>query len=266
MGGIVIVNRIAQGLRRQDWFTAILELVILIIGIYIGLQVDDWVSERQDRETETMYLELLARDVAELQQQVDAQRAFEKDKVEAAARAYRLLTTADPAAHQAELGGLLTSLSGRRTLSLVSATYEQMVSSGHLQMIRDPELRDKIVRLFALLKRDEQIIGKNNQDLVDDIFGPFLLQAGISPRFERHDTEAALNRAAAVIAEQLGQDYEVPADTVFSQPAEAESWSDIRRNVLYRMRIASVGQVKAEDIAAYMQEIADALAEELAGR
>ena len=75
-----------------------------------------------------------------------------------------------------------------------------------------------------------------------------------------------MNRAAAVIAVQLVQDYEVTADNVLSQPAEAESWSDIRRNVLYRMRIASVGQVKAEDIAAYMQEIADALAEELAGR
>ena len=262
----MIFNRIAQGLRRQDWFTAILELVILVIGIYIGLQVDDWVSERQDRESETMYLELLARDVAELQEQVAAQRAFEKDKVDAAARAYKLLTSEDPSAHQVELGGLLTSLSGRRTLSLVSSTYEQMVSSGHLQLISDRELRDRIVRLFALLKRDEQIFGKNNQDLIDDIYGPFLLQTGISPRYERHDTERTLNRGAQIMAEQLGPEYEVPPDTVLSRPPEAESWGDIRRNVLFRMRVASVGQAKTEDIQSYMQEIADELAAELEKR
>ena len=262
----MIITRIAQGLRRQDWFTAVLELVILVIGIYIGLQVDDWVSERRDRETETMYLELLARDVQELQQQVEGQRAFEKDKVDAAALAYKLLTTENPAAHHIELGALLTALSGRRTLSLISSTYEQMVSSGHLQLIRDSELRDKIVRHFALLKRDEQIFGKNNQDLVDDIYGPFLLQAGISIRFDRRDTEATLNRGAQIMAEQLGSEYEVLPDTVLSRPPEAESWSDIRRNVLFRMRVAAVGQAKSENIAAFMQEIADELAEELKGR
>ena len=262
----MIINKIAQGLRRQDWFTAILELVILVIGIYIGLQVDDWVSERQDRETETMYLELLARDVAELQQQVEAQRAFEKDKVDAAARAYKLLTAEDSAAHQVELGELLTALSGRRTLSLISATYEQMVASGHLQLIRDRELRDKIVRHFALMKRDEQIFGKNNQDLIDDIYGPFLLQTGVSPRFERHDTEATLNRGAQIMAERLGPEYEVLPDAVLARPPEAESWSDIRRHVLFRMRVASVGQAMSEKISAYMQEIADALAEELESR
>jgi hypothetical protein len=204
--------------------------------------------------------------VAELQQQVEAQRAFEKDKVDVAARAYELLTRDDLSVHQVELGELLTSLSGRRTLALVSATYEQMVSSGHLQLIRDPKLRDKLVRHFVQMKRDEAIIGKNNQDLIDDIYGPFLLQAGITPRFGRHDTEATLNRGAAIMAERLGPEYEPLPDVVLSRPPEAESWSDIRRNVIFRMRIASVGQAKSEDIATYMQEIADDLAAALGHR
>ncbi len=263
MGGVVILNRIAQGVRKQDWFTAILELVILVIGIYIGLQVDDWTSEREDLQTETIYIELLARDVVELQQQVEAQHAFEKDKVNVAARAYELLTSDDPSAHQVELGELLTALSGRRTLSLVSATYEQMVSSGHLQLIRNPKLRDKLVRHFALMKRDEAIVSKNNQDLIDNIYGPFLLQAGVSLRFGRHNTEATLNRAAALMAERLGPDYEPRLDDVLSRPPEAESWGGIRRNVIFRMWIATVGQAKSEDIATYMQEIADDLAAEL---
>ena len=262
----MIFNRIAQGIRRQDWSTAVLELAILVVGIYIGLQVDDWVTERQNRQTETMYLELLARDVAELQQQARAQHAFEQDKVRVAALAYELLTTEDPARHKDELTLLLTALSGRRTLSLASATYEQMVSSGHLQLIRDRELRDKMVRHFALMKRDEAIVGKNNQDLVDDIYGPFLMRVGVSPRFERTDTEDPLNRGAEIMAEHLGPDYTPQADAVLSQPPEAESWSDIRRNVLFRMRIASVGVAKSEEIIAYTQELADELAEALANR
>ena len=266
MGGVVIFSRIALGVRKQDWFTAILELLILVIGIYIGLQVDDWVSERKDRQTETIYLELLARDVAELQQQVDAQLAFENDKVNVATRAYELLTSDDPSAHQDELGELLSALSSRRTLSLDSATYEQMVSSGHLQLIRNPKLRDKLVRYIALMERDDAIIGKNNQDLIDNIYSPFLLRTGITLRFSANETEIILNRAVEIMAERLGPDYEPQTDDVLSQPPEAESWSDIRRNVIFRLRIATVGLAKSEDIATYMQEIADDLAAELQNR
>ena len=259
----MIFNRIAEGIRKQNWSTAVLELFILVIGIYIGLQVDDWVSERKNRQTETIYLELLARDLAELQQRVEAQRAFENDKVNVATRAYKLLTSDDPSAHQDELGQLLTLLSGRRTLNLGSATYEQMVNSGHLQLIRNAELRDKLVRYIALMELDEAIIGKNNQDLIDDIYGPFLLQAGITLRFGTQDTETSLNRAAAIMAERLGPDYVPQPDAVLSQPPEAESWSNIRRNVIFRLRIATVGLAKSEDIATYMQEIVDDLAAEL---
>jgi hypothetical protein len=266
MGGIVIFNRIAQGVRKQDWFTAILELFILVIGIYIGLQVDDWVGDRKDRQTETIYLEFLARDVAELQQQVEAQLNFENDKVNVATRAYELLTSDDPSASRAELGELLSALSSRRTLSLDSATYEQMVSSGHLQLIRNPRLRDKLVRYIALMERDEAIIGKNNQDLIDRIYAPFLLQTGITPRFGMDDTEVILNRAVEIMAERLGPDYKPQPDDVLSRPPEAESWSDIRRNVIFRLRIATVGLAKSEEIARYMQEIADDLAAELQGR
>jgi hypothetical protein len=229
MGGIVIFNRIAQGVRKQDWFTAILELFILVIGIYIGLQVDDWVGDRKDRQTETIYLEFLARDVAELQQQVEAQLNFENDKVNVATRAYELLTSDDPSASRAELGELLSALSSRRTLSLDSATYEQMVSSGHLQLIRNPRLRDKLVRYIALMERDEAIIGKNNQDLIDRIYAPFLLQTGITPRFGMDDTEVILNRAVEIMAERLGPDYKPQPDDVLSRPPNCHSRSGEKR-------------------------------------
>ncbi len=68
------------------------------------------------------------------------------------------------------------------------------------------------------------------------------------------------------MAERLGPEYEVLPDTVLSRPPEAESWSDIRRNVIYRMRVAAVGQAKAEDITAFMQEITGELAAELGRR
>jgi hypothetical protein len=45
----MIIRRIAHTLNRQDWSTFFAEILIVVIGILIGLQVDDWVTRTQDR-------------------------------------------------------------------------------------------------------------------------------------------------------------------------------------------------------------------------
>jgi len=262
---MTLVSRMVHNLemRRIGHFVA--ELVLIVAGILIALAIDGWVGDRHDRRTEDMYLELLARDVAKQQEEAARQHLFESELVSDGAQAYALLTTADPAAHAREIGRLLTALSGRRTINIESATYDQMVSSGHLQLIRDPELRDRIVRHFASMVRYGLIIGKNNQDLVDDIYAPFLMRQGISATYDGVGPERMLTRAAAIQRAALGPDFETPIDAVLTRPADAASWDDIRRNVLFRMRIAAVGQSLAESIGQEAEGIARAIDTGVAG-
>ena len=55
----MILRRLADAIRQQNWFTVVLEIAIVVIGIFIGLQVDDWNQSRQDRKDERLYLERL---------------------------------------------------------------------------------------------------------------------------------------------------------------------------------------------------------------
>jgi hypothetical protein len=152
-----ITGRLIDSLinRRIGFFIA--ELVLVIAGVLIALAVDGWISDSHDRRTEAVYLELLARDIEGIRHQVDLQIEFEQEKIDVGARAYEALITPDPRTKQAEIGSLMAMLISRRTVSLSSATYDQMVSSGHLQLIRNHELRNSIVRLFATLDRNQQI-------------------------------------------------------------------------------------------------------------
>ena len=38
----MILRRLADAIRDQSWFTVALEIMIVVIGIFIGLQVDGW--------------------------------------------------------------------------------------------------------------------------------------------------------------------------------------------------------------------------------
>ena len=263
---MTITANLVESARLRHVGSFVAELVLIVAGILIALAIDGWVSDRNDREQEMTYLELLARDVAELSQQAEEQIVFEKDKAAVAARVLEILGEPNPAAYRDELGLLLTALQPRRTVSLISATYDQMVSSGHLQLIRNRDLRDKIVRHFAQMERYERIFANNNQDLIDDIYGPFLLATGITPRFVRASSVTVIQRGDAIMAEHLGPDYTSPPDEVLGRSADADSWNMIRRNVILRLRVASVGQALAEGIKADMQDIAEELERELAAR
>jgi type II secretory pathway pseudopilin PulG len=263
---VTITSKLVESARLRSFGSLFAELVLIVAGILIALAIDGWVSDRQDRQQEEMYLELLLRDIGEQQQEAAAQFAFEKDKVEKAHRAYTLLVGEDPAIHEPELGALLTDLSVRRTIHISSATYDQIVSNGELQLIRNHELRDQVVRHFASMARNQSIISKNNQDLVDDIYSPFLVGVGISIKFGAGGTEAPANRGMEILRDVLGQDFSTVANPVLQRSPDAESWDDIRRNVLFRMRIAAVGQALAETLATDTQVMARALQTELEGR
>lgn len=258
-----MLARLTDGLRARRFGFFFAELVLVVAGILIALAIDGWASDRKDREAEVTYLELLARDVDELRAQAEEQLGFEQDKVAASATALRLMSEADPAAYREELGRLLPFLTGRRTVSLSSATYEQMLSSGHLQLIRNAALRDSIVRHFARLKRYELIIGKNNQDLIDDVYIPFMLRAGVSQRPDMDLVRGFNNRGPTLMQEALGPDFQYPRDAVLEQPPEADSWGEIQRHVLWRMYIAALGQANAEAILAETEGMAAELRAEL---
>ena len=53
----VILRRLAEAIREQNWFTVALEILIVVVGIFIGLQANDWNQARIDRELEVRYLE-----------------------------------------------------------------------------------------------------------------------------------------------------------------------------------------------------------------
>jgi hypothetical protein len=259
-GRLTLFGRMTDHLLSRKPGRFIAELILIVAGILIALAIDGWVNDARDRDAEVVYLQLLARDVDAIRQRAEAQIDYEEDMVRTGSSAYGLLSAPEPAANIVELRELLGILSGRHTLMINSATFDQMVSSGHLQLIRNTQLRDRLVRYFDTMERMERIAEKNNRDLIDYVYTPFLMRAGISVGA---DTFRA--RAEEIINDNLNTKYSPPVDNVLLQPPDADSWNDIRRNVLFRTRISAVGLALAEDILQQTDDIAQALASELDG-
>jgi hypothetical protein len=49
------VVKLAKRLREHDWFTALIEVLIVIVGILVALQVSNWNQDRQERKLAREY-------------------------------------------------------------------------------------------------------------------------------------------------------------------------------------------------------------------
>jgi len=61
----MIFRRFSEHIRKQSWFAVGLDLIVVVVGIYIGLQADAWMSAKQDRDLEVEYLKRLVSDMEE---------------------------------------------------------------------------------------------------------------------------------------------------------------------------------------------------------
>lgn len=153
----MVVHRIRDHVREHHWFATMIDLVIVILGVFIGIEAANWNASRQDRQTERHYYEQIIGDLdSDLQTARDARRFADEDDESAefvlAALAGDVAAGRDPArlAKSMVLAGyLFFPLPSRRT-------YDELISTGNLRLLRDPEVKRAISKYYEVAESDRQ--------------------------------------------------------------------------------------------------------------
>lgn len=59
----MIKRRLGEGLKKQDWVGVTIELALVIVGVFLGIQVANWNDQRRERAREQAYETRIAQDV-----------------------------------------------------------------------------------------------------------------------------------------------------------------------------------------------------------
>lgn len=59
----MILRRLTTALRKQDWVTVVIETLIVVFGVFIGLQVNNWNEARAEWAEETELLKALQQEI-----------------------------------------------------------------------------------------------------------------------------------------------------------------------------------------------------------
>lgn len=185
----MILRRVAAHLREQQWTAIAIDLVIVVLGVFIGIQVSNLNNARIERALEADYIERIIVDLDAIASAAGDRVIFEQAKSKQVVAAMALTAEPPSDAKHRHLGHLLTLLTIRLSPNFDSSTFSDLQSSGRLSLIRDTRLRNELSTYFARLQYLRAAVRLNNDSYVET-YVDFLRQEGIGPS---HPDPAAIH-------------------------------------------------------------------------
>lgn len=164
----MLLRRISQHVKEQNWFAVFLDFIIVVVGILIAFQITNWNEARDERAQEKIWLNRLSSDFDRIIEQGNFLNPQMKEQIPAIQRVIAHVRSGSPP----ELEG--TFFEDLKRLNQVwvnmdfSSTYAELVATGELSKIQNEELRDKLAKFRRSNEADEVFL-RNQLDVRDSI-------------------------------------------------------------------------------------------------
>jgi hypothetical protein len=146
----MILRRLSQSLKEQNWTAIWIEFILLVAGVFLGIQVANWNATRVDEVRAKAYLERIKDNLNTDLQSIQRRDVFWR----------QVIAYGDQAIRYAETGELAEGSAWKTVLAFYQAsqvwpwatydiTYQELSNSGELGLIRDDSLRGELTRYFT---------------------------------------------------------------------------------------------------------------------
>jgi len=154
-------NSIKENKTVNYFKYAIGEIALIVIGILIALQIDNWNQQRQDRILEEDYYCQFLEDLNQDAIQLDEQVKYTQERLHHANKMLGLLQKGN-----SDLAEILEHIKG--AVSKTDATmmpnmnaFEDLKSSGNLRLITDKKIKNQLTKYYANEQGLLNIINRN---------------------------------------------------------------------------------------------------------
>lgn len=199
----MLLRRLTEHVKGQNWTAVGLDFLIVVIGVFIGIQVSNWNAAMGDeRRAEELRgrlradFELLTADLEQNAQRVDR---FAK----AGQEVYKILLDGDPPAEEARFHDLINAAGSSQPAAGGSPTYAEMLSTGDVRLLKDNELRRHLVEYHQQAELSQETAAIFLPRLIEAIeeLDPYIIRGEIDretgfPEIRRLEFDALAERSA----------------------------------------------------------------------
>ena len=154
----MILRRIIKHVQNQNWVAIVIDLFIVIVGVYIGIQAQAWTTERENRAIENQYLWSLHDNLQNMIESNEDRVAVFQERS----------TALSEVTDYFEAAGDQTRLERRHCIAIaqshiyvgrivVPPTIEELLTTGRLQLIRNDAVRLAIIAYSQAIEGMRQL-------------------------------------------------------------------------------------------------------------
>lgn len=165
---------------------AIGEIILVVIGILIALQINNWNEYRKDRNREQVILKNLQIDFRTNIKNVNEASINFMAAYEASANLLEIIR-ADEAIHGSEVEKLLDDIINKpKSLDIITGSIDEMLNTGSINLIKDDNLRKQLSNwsYYQTDTEDDIVIYR---DYLYDLFIPSLMNKALLRNMEVPD-------------------------------------------------------------------------------
>lgn len=137
----MILRRITQHVREQNWTAIAIDFVIVVTGVFIGIQLGNWNDARRAQLEEAALLDRLAVDFQALEPVIEELVAFSRTTYESTAAVIEALRRDAEPSDTTAFRFALARANWVQSVPQIAPTYAELVNSGALSDIKDVDLR-----------------------------------------------------------------------------------------------------------------------------
>ena len=145
----MILRRVIQHVKKQEWTAIAIDFMIVVLGVFVGIQVSNWNAERETRQRGAEFSQRLRADLKEEGWLYQFMIEYYSDVLAAAERSVDALTGKAPLSNHDLLVNAYRASQYRHGARRRS-TYDELVSTGSLGLIKDQKLAGVAARTYRI--------------------------------------------------------------------------------------------------------------------
>lgn len=145
-----MLRRLADAIRAQNWFSVAIEVVIVVVGILIGLRLNDWADRRATERLYRTALEVFLEESSGNRESLDSTIRLIESRAPALEQALRGLLRCEPWPQAEETLDAIIAMSYRSIRPEQAFTaYQSLSSNPRFQEVMSADFRRALNRYYS---------------------------------------------------------------------------------------------------------------------
>ena len=152
----MLLRRITKHVKDQNWFAVGIDFVIVVIGVFIGIQVANWNDAQIETRAERVLQHNIQSDMIVLEGEFDSIIERYDETLNSTGELLDLLRSGEEPDDSLRVKYLIWRAGYYHEFPAFPPSYTELLSSGHLGQLSSPELRRALIRFGDQYNRFER--------------------------------------------------------------------------------------------------------------